>query len=98
MKAQHLLICESTPIARRALRVLSARLGAVLVLVLVTSFLAGCEGTMVTPTVTWLPADAPVPPIVAESAPDDVTGKTESEGTAAESESTDPAMTPSSVE
>lgn len=96
MKALHLLICESTALARRTRRVLSARLGAVLVLV--TSFLTGCEGTMVTPTVTWLPADAPVPPIVAESAPDDVTGKTDSEGTPAESEPTDPAMTPSSVE
>jgi hypothetical protein len=67
-------------------------------LVLVAAFLSGCEGTMVTPTVTWLPAEAPVPPIVAESRPDDVTGKADAEAAPSDSESPDPAVTPSSDE
>lgn len=97
MKAQHLLIAESsTAGAGQACRVLSVQSGALLVLVM--SFLSGCDGTMVTPTVTWLPTDAPVPPIVAETRPDAVTGKTDTEVAPSESESTDPAVTPSSDE
>jgi hypothetical protein len=53
---------------------------------------------MVTPTVTWLPAEAPVPPIVAESGTVSATGKTDAEASPSESESTDPAVTPSADE
>ncbi|MBX3448982.1 MAG: hypothetical protein KF777_05440 [Planctomycetaceae bacterium] len=94
MKAPQLLTPESpADSAGNARRTLSGVL-----LVFVASILSGCEGTMVTPTVTWLPAEAPVPPIVAESGTVSATGKTDAEASPSESESTDPAVTPSADE